>query len=85
VRQARPAGHGAAGCPALTEALARHGVPGQILTDNGKVFTGFNGRKLRDEPQITRAVTEGVACQGHGAIVGVARHFSAVSGIMTMM
>ncbi len=31
-------------CQALTEALARHGVPGQILTDNGKVFTGRFGR-----------------------------------------
>jgi transposase InsO family protein len=27
-------------CQALTEALARHGVPEQILTDNGRVFTG---------------------------------------------
>jgi len=27
-------------CEALLEALERHGVPGQILTDNGKVFTG---------------------------------------------
>jgi hypothetical protein len=31
-------------CQALAEALARHGVPGQILTDNGKVFTGRLGR-----------------------------------------
>jgi len=30
-------------CLALTEALARHGVPGQILTDNGKVFTSRFG------------------------------------------
>jgi hypothetical protein len=30
-------------CRALTEALARHGVPGQILTDNGKVFTARFG------------------------------------------
>ncbi len=27
-------------CEALAGALARHGVPQQILTDNGKVFTG---------------------------------------------
>jgi transposase InsO family protein len=27
-------------CEALVEALSRHGVPEQILTDNGKVFTG---------------------------------------------
>jgi len=27
-------------CDALLQALARHGVPEQILTDNGKVFTG---------------------------------------------
>jgi transposase InsO family protein len=31
-------------CQALSEALARHGVPGQVLTDNGKVFTGRFGR-----------------------------------------
>jgi transposase InsO family protein len=31
-------------CQALAEALARHGVPAQILTDNGKVFTGRFGR-----------------------------------------
>jgi transposase InsO family protein len=31
-------------CQALGEALRRHGVPGQILTDNGKVFTGRFGR-----------------------------------------
>jgi transposase InsO family protein len=30
-------------CQALTEALARHGVPSQILTDNGKVFTARFG------------------------------------------
>jgi transposase InsO family protein len=30
-------------CEALVEALARHGVPEQILTDNGKVFTGRFG------------------------------------------
>jgi transposase InsO family protein len=31
-------------CQALAEALRRHGVPSQILTDNGKVFTGRFGR-----------------------------------------
>jgi transposase InsO family protein len=30
-------------CQALREALARHGVPSQILTDNGKVFTARFG------------------------------------------
>jgi len=30
-------------CAALTEAMSRHGVPEQILTDNGKVFTGRFG------------------------------------------
>ncbi len=30
-------------CQALLAALARHGVPEQILTDNGKVFTGRFG------------------------------------------
>ena len=32
-------------CDALLEALGRHGAPEQILTDNGKVFTGRLGRK----------------------------------------
>jgi transposase InsO family protein len=31
-------------CQALAQALARHGIPGQILTDNGKVFTARFGR-----------------------------------------
>jgi hypothetical protein len=31
-------------CPALAGALARHGIPEQILTGNGKVFTGRFGR-----------------------------------------
>jgi transposase InsO family protein len=30
-------------CQALTEALRRHGIPEQILTDNGKVFTARFG------------------------------------------
>jgi hypothetical protein len=30
-------------CQALGEALARYGIPGQILTDNGKVFTARFG------------------------------------------
>jgi len=32
-------------CEALLEGLSRHGVPEQILTDNGKVFTGKLARK----------------------------------------
>ena len=32
-------------CDALMEGLSRHGVPDQILTDNGKVFTGKLARK----------------------------------------
>src|ERR671919_1146038 len=32
-------------CNALLEALNRYGIPEQILTDNGKVFTGRLGRK----------------------------------------
>jgi len=31
-------------CQALAEALRRHGIPQQILTDNGKVFTARFGR-----------------------------------------
>jgi hypothetical protein len=30
-------------CEALLVALGRHGLPDQILTDNGKVFTGRFG------------------------------------------
>jgi hypothetical protein len=30
-------------CDALAEAMGRHGVPDQVLTDNGKVFTGRFG------------------------------------------
>ena len=30
-------------CQALAEALSRHGIPEQILTDNGKVFTARSG------------------------------------------
>jgi len=32
-------------CDALVHALKQHGIPDQILTDNGKVFTGKLGRK----------------------------------------
>jgi hypothetical protein len=32
-------------CEALVEGLSRHGVPEQILTDNGKVFTGKLGSR----------------------------------------
>ena len=32
-------------CDALVDALKRHGIPEQILTDNGKVFTGKLARK----------------------------------------
>jgi transposase InsO family protein len=32
-------------CEALLQALERHGVPEQILTDNGKVFTGRLGNR----------------------------------------
>jgi hypothetical protein len=32
-------------CDALVEALNSHGIPDQILTDNGKVFTGRLGRR----------------------------------------
>jgi transposase InsO family protein len=32
-------------CDALLEGLSRHGVPEQILTDNGRVFTGKLARK----------------------------------------
>jgi transposase InsO family protein len=32
-------------CDALVEALRRHGIPEEILTDNGKVFTGKRAAK----------------------------------------
>jgi transposase InsO family protein len=38
-----PAERTRAVCDGLAEALRRHGVPQQILTDNGKVFTGRFG------------------------------------------
>ena len=31
-------------CHALAGALRRYGIPGQVLTDKGKVFTGRFGR-----------------------------------------
>ena len=34
------------GLPALIEGLARDGVPDEILTDNGKVFTGRVGKRI---------------------------------------
>ena len=35
-------------CDALMEGLSRHGIPDQILTDNGKVFTG----RLAQKPAV---------------------------------
>ena len=45
-------------CEALLEALARHGVPEQILTDNGKVFTGRFGRGSASEVMFDRICAE---------------------------
>ena len=50
---ARPA------CQALKEALARHGIPEQILTGNGKVFTARSGRG-------PGPVMSGRICRDHG-------------------
>jgi transposase InsO family protein len=38
-------------CTALSEALRRHGVPDQLLTDNGRVFTG---RFTRPHPAVVQ-------------------------------
>jgi hypothetical protein len=46
-------------CEALAEALRRHGIPDQILTDNGKVFTG----KLAAKPAV---VLFDRICQNNG-------------------
>ena len=46
-------------CDALAQALRRHGVPDQILTDNGKVFTG----KLAAKPAV---VAFDRICQNNG-------------------
>jgi hypothetical protein len=46
-------------CLALAEALRRHGIPGQILTDNGKVFTARFGRG-------PGPVMSGRICAGNG-------------------
>jgi len=46
-------------CEALVEALGRHGVPEQILTDNGKVFTGrFGPRGSSSEVLFDRVCAE---------------------------
>jgi transposase InsO family protein len=46
-------------CEALLEALGRHGVPEQILTDNGKVFTGrFGPRGTASEVLFDRVCAE---------------------------
>ena len=46
-------------CLALAEALRRHGIPGQILTDNGKVSTARFGRG-------PGPVMSGRICAGNG-------------------
>jgi transposase InsO family protein len=46
-------------CQALAQALARHGVPTQILTDNGKVFTARFGKG-------PGPVMSGRICTGNG-------------------
>ncbi len=46
-------------CDALLEALSRHGIPREILTDNGKVFTG----RLSHRPAI---VAFDRLCQANG-------------------
>ena len=46
-------------CQALAEALGRHGIPEQILTDNGKVFTARFGRG-------PGPVMSGRICTGNG-------------------
>ena len=46
-------------CEALLEALERHGVPEQVLTDNGKVFTGrFGPRGTASEVLFDRICAE---------------------------
>ena len=46
-------------CEALLEALERHGVPEQVLTDNGKVFTGrFGPRGTASEVLFDRVCAE---------------------------
>jgi transposase InsO family protein len=40
-------------CEALAAALRRHGVPEQILTDNGKVFSGRFGLEPRERCSLT--------------------------------
>jgi hypothetical protein len=46
-------------CQALARALGRHGIPEQILTDNGKVFTARFGKG-------TGPVMFGRICTGNG-------------------
>ncbi len=51
-------------CQPLDEALARHGIPEQILTDNGKVFTARFGRgpRMPGCPAATRPGRRPSAC-----------------------
>jgi transposase InsO family protein len=44
-------------CRAFSEALRRHGIPDEVLTDNGKVFTGRFG-KIRGEVLFERILRE---------------------------
>jgi transposase InsO family protein len=44
-------------CRALSDALRRHGIPDEVLTDNGKVFTGRFG-KVRGEVLFERILRE---------------------------
>jgi transposase InsO family protein len=55
-------------CDALAEAMRAHGIPDQILTDNGKVFTGRFGREQVPDLRRTRLLTAGSAV---GAVRGI--------------
>jgi transposase InsO family protein len=56
--QAMPRATGRAVCRGLAAALARYGVPEEVLTDNGKQFTGRFGKPRPAEVLFERILRE---------------------------
>jgi hypothetical protein len=59
-------------CAVLSQALSRYGIPDEILTDNGKVFTGRFGPSPSRCCSIGSAERTGSASRGCGGVS--ARH-----------
>jgi Integrase core domain len=60
-------------CAALVEALRRHGVPEQILTDNGKVFTARFGLGPGPPRHLSRSASPMRALRGWAGPPATAR------------